>query len=297
MFVIKVDFFYGRVYNVKKRRIHYSFMIRLYSHNIWGNMPKEARISNRNDLIKELICEIKPDFCNFQECNPKTSRAVDNAIQKIIADRYAESNAAHAHENFTPVFYLRERFLELDGGFIVYDGLNDANSKSVTWGLFEDKEDGKKVVVVSTHFWWQFRGDLDNEQRVVNAVQLKVICDKIIEKYGDIAVIVSGDLNSGENAPQSTSGYDAMIANGFVDVRYTAESTADTHTLHSYPVLTEDGTYVAGASEAEGGERERTIDYVFTYGQKPRITSFRVLDDKKARTTSDHCPIVAEFDI
>lgn len=272
-------------------------MIRLYSHNIWGNMPKEARISNRNDLIKELIGEVKPDFCNFQECNPKTSRAVDNAIQKIIADKYAESNSAHAHENFTPVFYLKERFLELDGGFVLLEGLNDANSKSVTWGLFEDKEDGKRVAVVSTHFWWQFRGDIDNEQRVANAVQIKGICDKIIEKYGDIPVIVSGDLNSGENSPQSTSGYDAMIANGFVDARYIAESTTDTHTLHSYPVLTDDGTYVAGASETEGGERERTIDYVFTYTQKPRITSFCVLDDQKARTTSDHSPLVVEFDI
>ena len=33
-------------------------MICLYSHNIWGNMPKEARIANRNDLIRDIILMI-----------------------------------------------------------------------------------------------------------------------------------------------------------------------------------------------------------------------------------------------
>ena len=266
-------------------------MICLYSHNIWGNMPKEARIANRNDLIRDIIFELEPDFCNFQECNPKTSRAVDNAIQKIISEKYAESNAEHAGENFTPVFYKKDRFAELGGGFILFDGLNDANSKSITWGLFEDKKDGKKLAVVSTHFWWQFRGDIDNDQRVANAVQLKDVCDKIAEKYGDIPIIVSGDHNSGENAPQSTSGYDSLIANGFTDVRYTAKCTTDTHTLHEYPILTEAEIYIPG------NKPFRTIDYVFAYGQKLIVTEFSVLADDRARTTSDHCPIVVKFDI
>lgn len=262
-------------------------MIRLYSHNIWGNMPKEARIANRNDLIKDIIFELEPDFCNFQECRPTTSRAVDNAIQKIISEKYAESNAVHANENFTPVFYKRERFNELDGGFIVFEGLNDVNSKSVTWGLFEDKNDGKRLAVLSTHFWWKAVCEADDLQRIDNARKVKEICDTILEKYGEIPIIVSGDLNSSMNRP----GYIAMVENGFTDVRHVAESTVDTHTLHEYPVLTEEEVYIPGDKPF------RTIDYIFTYGQKPRTVSFKVLSDERARTTSDHCPLVAEFDI
>ena len=118
-----------------------------------------------------------------------------------------------------------------------------------------------------------------------------VYCNRIREAYGDIPIIVSGDLNSGENAPQSTSGYDSMIANGFTDVRYTAKCTTDTHTLHEYPILTEAEIYIPG------NKPFRTIDYIFTYGQKPIVTEFSVLADDRARTTSDHCPLVAKFDI
>ena len=266
-------------------------MICLYSQNIWGNMPKGARIANRNDLIKDMIFEIEPDFCNFQECRPITSRSGDSAIQKIIFEKYAESNACHAHENFTPVFYKRDRFTELDGGFVLFEGLNDINSKSITWGLFEDKDDGKRLAVVSTHFWWQSRGEEDFAQRVENAKQLKGVCDRIIEKYGDIPVIVSGDFNSGTIGLQGPSGYDAMVSGGFTDARFVAEKTTDCYTVHDYPILTESGVYIAG------GEPHKTIDYVFTYGKKPGVAEFSVLADDRARTSSDHCPIVVKFEI
>ena len=263
-------------------------MICIYSQNIWGNMPKEARISNRNDLIKDIIFEIEPDFCNFQECNPKTSRAVDNAIQKIIAEKYAEACSEHAHENFTPVFYKKDRFTELDSGFVPFDGLNDINSKSITWGLFEDKNDKTRIAVVSTHFWWKAVDAIDHEQRVANAGQLKGVCDMIIGKYGEIPIIVSGDFNSSMNKP----GYMAMIQNGFIDVRFTAKASTDCHTLHEYPVLTDAGVYVPYESAPN-----KTIDYVFTYGKSVEATSFKVLADARALTTSDHCPILVDFEI
>ncbi len=251
-------------------------------------MPKEARIANRNDLIRDMIFELEPDFCNFQECRPTTSRAVDNAIQKIISEKYAESNVAHAHENFTPVFYKKDRFEELDGGFFVFEGLNDANSKSVTWGLFEDKTDGKRLAVVSTHFWWKATGEVDDLQRIDNAKKVKEICDSIIERYGKIPVIVSGDFNSSMTRP----GYIAMVENGFTDARFVAKNSTKCHTLHAYPILNDEGIYVP-----DGGAPYVTIDFVFTYGKKPVVTEFSVLADDRARTTSDHCPVVAKFDI
>ena len=124
-----------------------------------------------------------------------------------------------------------------------------------------------------------------------NAKQLKGVCDRIIEKYGDIPVIVSGDFNSGTIGPQGPSGYDAMVAGGFTDVRFVAEKTTDCHTVHDYPILTESGVYIAG------GEPNKTIDYVFTYGKKPEVAEFSVLSDDRARTSSDHCPIVVKFEI
>ena len=251
-------------------------------------MPKEARIANRNDIIRDMIFEIDPDFCNFQECRPTTSRAVYNAIQKIISEKYAESNAEHAHENFTPVFYKKDKFTEIDGGFVVFEGLNDANSKSVTWGLFEKKTDGKRLAVVSTHFWWKATGEVDDLQRIDNAKKVKKICDSIIEKHGELPIIVSGDFNSVMTRP----GYIAMVENGFTDARFAAQKSTDCPTLHAYPILNDDGIYVPDSSAPH-----LTIDFVFTYGKKPVVTEFSVLADDRARTSSDHCPLIAKFEI
>jgi endonuclease/exonuclease/phosphatase family metal-dependent hydrolase len=213
---------------------------------------------------------------------------VDNAIQKIIAEKYAEACSEHAHENFTPVFYKKDRFEELDGGFVPFDGLNDINSKSITWGLFEDKNDGKRLAVVSTHFWWKATGEVDDLQRIDNAKKVKEICDSIIERYGEIPVIVSGDFNSSMTRP----GYIAMVENGFTDARFVAKNSTKCPTLHAYPILNDEGIYVP-----DGGAPYVTIDFVFTYGKKPVVTEFSVLADDRARTTSDHCPVVAKFDI
>ncbi len=48
-------------------------MLRVYNQNIWGNMPKEEAVSNRNQLVRSLIRKYQPDFCTLQECNPSTS--------------------------------------------------------------------------------------------------------------------------------------------------------------------------------------------------------------------------------
>ena len=64
-------------------------MIRLYNQNIWGSMPKTEKVANRNRLVYTLIQEYMPDFCTFQECNPKTSRQGEDAMQEILKDSYA----------------------------------------------------------------------------------------------------------------------------------------------------------------------------------------------------------------
>ena len=265
-------------------------MIRLYNQNILGNMPKEVKVANRNSLIADMIAEYRPDFCSFQECNPKTSRVGDTNMVALIAEQYAEACGDHAHENFTPVFYLKERFRQLDGGFLLYEGLNDGRSKSITWALFYDKREDRRLAVVSTHFWWKHRGDEDNEQREENARALGRLCREIFEKY-DVPIIVSGDLNSGYVSEQGPRGYEMMLKEGFVDVRGIAEESTDSHTIHSYPKLSEAGVYTPG------GKPYGTIDYVFTYGKDISVTKFAVLADDRARTSSDHCPLVVDFDL
>ncbi len=263
-------------------------MIRLYNHNIWGNYAENQKIGNRNKLIKKLIFKNEPDFCCFQECNPNTSRKED-PIEALIAERYAEVPTSAAEKNFTPVFYNKERFAMVYSDWIKYSGLNDLDSKSVTRAVFEEKATGKRVAVFSTHFWWKV-GEEHTQWRISNASELKAATEDIIERFG-VPVIISGDLNNGLGAEQDTRPYKKMMRDGFTDIRHVAKVTTDSHTCHAYPEFNENDEYV------NGPEPNFTLDYIMTYGENAlKPLSFAVLTETDALNSSDHCPLIGDFE-
>ncbi len=264
--------------------------IRLYTQNIWGNFPASERIANRNGLIVSLVRRYGPDVCHFQECNPSTSRAAACDIAALLADTYAEASAENAGCNFTPVFYKKDRFEEIESGFVPYEGLNDIQSKSVTWAVLREKASGALLATASTHFWWKHDGEADSLARIANAQKLKEICDMITKKYG-IPVVTSGDLNCGPCSAQGMDGYNELVRLGLRDARYLAEKTTDMHTHHEYPVLKEVGDYVNGKMPV------RTLDHVFVAGVPVAVQAFSVVTEQIALDSSDHCPLITDYEV
>ena len=264
--------------------------IRLYTQNIWGNFPPNQRIANRNALVALLVRQYLPDVCHFQECNPHTSRVGEQDISLLLADVYAEACAENACRNYTPVFYKKDRFEEVESGFEIYEGLNDMGSKSITRAVLREKESGGLLATAATHFWWKHGKDEDTLSRLSNARRLAEICDMITRKYG-IPVVTSGDLNCGPCSAQGMDGYNELVRLGLHDARYLAEQTTDMHTHHDYPVLNEDGIYVNGAMPV------RTLDHVFVAGESVRVRSFAVVTEQTALDSSDHCPLLTDYEL
>jgi len=265
-------------------------MIILYSHNIWNFNPA----GYRNTLTRSMISDFAPDVCTFQECGPQSCRVGNPDIVSLMCDVYSEATPEFADVNYTPVFYKKEKFNLLDKGYLVYDGLNDVNSKSVTWAVLEDKETKKKYAFASTHFWWMARGEEDANQRVENAKQLKSVCEKIIEKY-NIPVIIGGDYNNGKGSEQGDKAHFAMLDMGFRDIRDMAEEkTCEEFTCReAYPVLKEDETF----DKCEVAPHE-CIDYIYVYGDfDVSVKKFHIETNDTALTASDHCPLVGWFDM
>ena len=263
---------------------------RIYNQNIWGNMPPVGRIANRHALIADLITAQAPDVCGFQECNPRTSRAGEDPIdRRMAALGYAEAAAAHAGENFTPLFYKTEKLEEVASGFCPYEGLNDVRSKSYTWAVLRDKENGNRFAAVSTHFWWRWDGEEDDAARLSNVAALLALCKRLTEEYA-LPVIVMGDLNNGAGAPQGDSAYRALLAGGIVDTRAAARAADTGHTCHHYPILGEDGIY------RDGDAPYMTLDHILLWNAEA-LTAHRlaVLRTPAALNSSDHCPMVFEF--
>ncbi len=263
-------------------------MLKLYNHNIWGTYAEDQKVGNRNKLVKNLIFEQKPDFCCFQECNPETFRSGET-IEGLIASLYTEVPTDMGKKNFTPVFYNKERFTVVYSDWIKYSGLNDLDSKSVTRAVLEEKATGKRVAVFSTHFWWK-TGEEHTKWRINNAAELKAAAEDIIARF-NVPVIISGDLNNGLGAPQDTRPYEKMMADGFTDIRHAAGITTDSHTCHDYPKLNENDEYVNGPAPSY------TLDYIMTYGENAlKPLRFEVLRSTDALNSSDHCPLIGEFE-
>lgn len=261
--------------------------VRIFTHNIWN-----YKTYNRNNLIAKLVRKYDADICHFQECGPLTSRANDTAIQKLLSADYAEAYPKMADKNYTPVFYKKDRFSEVDSGYVLFPGKNDADSKSVTWAVLEEIKTGERIAVASTHFWWQCESEEDSLQRVENARCVKEVCDMIEEKY-NLPVIVSGDLNCGINSEQGTAGYDEMVRLGMRDARKFAKETTDCFTWHEYPEFNEEKEIFEN-----GSMPVMTIDHVFVSGNLPiEILKFDVLTEQDALDSSDHCPIISDFNI
>ena len=261
--------------------------MKVYSQNVWNYNPCDYR----NKLISTLINDFEADVCCFQECGPGTTRTGAAPLPELLKENYLEICPEFADRNYTPVFYKTEKYNVIDSGYFLYEGFNDANSKSVTWAVLEDKMTSKKFVIASTHFWWMFRGEEDNLQRLQNVAQLKSFCDEMKSKY-NIPIIIGGDFNNGTNADQGDMPYKKMLEESFCDVRLTAEQTTDLFTHHDYPVLNDAGIYVDGAFP------QRNLDYIFTYGNAViKVRKFEILTTQKALDSSDHCPLLATFEI
>ncbi|MBQ9097678.1 MAG: hypothetical protein IJY55_04710 [Clostridia bacterium] len=265
-------------------------MIKLYDQNVWNVLP----IDNRSVLVRSMVEQFDADFCAFQECGPNTSRTGETPLPVLMSDKYAEVCPEKAGVNYTPVFYKKEKYNVLEADYHVYTGFNDVNSKTLTWGVFEDKETGEKIAIGSTHFWFKNESEIDNQQRIQNANELKEACDYIVAKY-DIPVIVSGDFNNGRNAETGDAPYHYMIEQGFKDIRHIAEETTDGFTYHDYPVLDEEkGIYVNRPDALPFCD----FDFIFIYGpDKIKAKKFEILTSEKALNSSDHCPLLGVFEI
>lgn len=265
--------------------------MRLFDQNIWGNMKSDQRIANRNDLIRDLVISYDPDVVAFQECNPKTSRAPECNVAKKLLFAYDEAASDCADHNFTPLFYHRERVEYLGGGWQLFEGKNDKDSKSFTWALLREKKTDQRVIFLSTHFWWKWESEEDDLQRMANARQLCDFCDALFAKH-PVPILVTGDLNSGAGAHQGEGAYRKMLSLGMRDVRFLAESSTDTFTHHPYPILNEKGVYADGAMPI------KNLDYVFSYKKPPaRMCRFEVVTSQNALDSSDHCPLLFDFEL
>ena len=252
--------------------------------NIWGDyFGNEVEIRDRK--LYNTYKKYSPDIIGFQEVTESWYRS---EIMEKLAEEYTfVGTERFSVLNYTPLVYKTERFSIFEKGWKYYTQIDD-KSKTITWAVLTDKENGKTFAVCNTHFWWMVGAehDLIREQ---NRKELTALMFDLKSKY-NCPVFAFGDLN----CDGTSDVFKKFRENGVTDLFDEAEKRQDITSWHGDPVRGEDGKY--------HGEAEpdipyiKSLDHIIGIGDY-KVTNHAVVIDGDALDASDHSPVYADIEI
>lgn len=268
--------------------------IRVMSSNVWGNTPGGHIVADRCSNLAVVFKRYKPTVLGCQEFSP-LMRDSAHDLSKLIEDTYTEvieKPENHCQNNYTPIFYDRNKVTLGDHGYLYYSGLNDIGSKSASWAVFTLKNCGLSFLFINTHYYWT-NDEPGREARINNTKELTALFDKINQRH--LPTFVTGDFNCCPEEPPIIG----LEEHGFKQARFTAEEpVAPMRSCNDYPALNQDDPdkpfwkYLSEPSDMIN----ESIDHIFVHGNIT-VKRFITVTDKESLNASDHCPIYIDAEI
>lgn len=235
----------------------------------------------RKDSVARFIQRQNIDIVGMQE-------VLHNQLEDLKArlPEYAEVGVGRedgkTQGEYAPIFYKKDRFEVLDSntfwlsqypdsaGFIGWDG---ACTRIATWAKMKDKQSGKILMAINTHF-----DHVGVEARRNGAL---LIIEKIKEIVGDQPAVLTGDFNVNEQS----EAYQTITTNSFIlkDAhKVAAKREGVDYTFHDFGRLS-------------SGELEK-IDFVFVTPQIKVESSYIPQEGKTVgKFLSDHNPVITRL--
>ena len=258
--------------------------LRIMTSNIWGdyfgNPPHE-----REDLLADVFLRYLPDALAMQEVTPNWWKS--RLFERLKGEYVVVEGDGPDQTNYIPLLYRPARLELIDGGWQLYHGKLD-RSKGFTWGVFKDKETGKKFVGYSTHFWYK-GSDESNYIRTVNAEKLMAKLTELQKKY-DCPVVGGGDFNCNV----SSDPFKLMAEFGFESAQEIAEIASPECSHHGDPKRGDDGK-CHGQPRPENNVKAYSIDHLVVYKPRIRLLGEYVILDQDALDATDHSPIFTDI--
>lgn len=241
--------------------------MKLITLNIWGGHVKEGLLA----FVKQ---QKDVDFLCLQEVYhraPYRTSTDDKPICLDILDKMAEELPQH-YFFFRPVvnnayglaIFVKKEIELLNEGEVVihenphYPGKGPTHQRNLQW--VECGFQGKKFVVINTHFLWNGAGKGDSEDRIQQSKRVKDFLDSL-----SIPKVLCGDFNLRPDT-NSIKILEKNMRNLVTDHQISSTRTS------LYP------------------KAERFADYVLV-SEDVMVDDFKVLPDE----VSDHSPLFMEF--
>lgn len=261
-------------------------VLRFMSHNMWC-LP----LYNRKELLVQIYRENMPDVLCLQEV---TYVIHNQGFLEAIGDEYVPVIPKQGeYFNNTPILYKKTTFDLVESGWHLFDGKNNADTKSITWAVLCRKSDSALIGVCSAHFWWEAASYEDDCAREYDAQQSLAYVNYIRHKY-KAPVIFGGDLNCKIGSPA----YNCLVANGGMDARIAAKDfTKRINTWHDFPPFDKE-TCLYSEGGLPSGTHLDAIDHIFVFGKDSLdVECLEVVDGQTALVASDHLAMYIDFEI
>ena len=244
-------------------------ILKAMSFNVWVS----GKSVERNERVLSIIRNYFPDTIGFQEVDPVWLSTINAGLKDQYAWVGEGRNGGNSGE-YNPIFYKKEIFNLIESGTKWLSDTPNTPSKVTesslnrvyTYALLERKSDGKRVMVVNTHF--------DHTSATAREKQADILV-AYLKTITDYPIVLTGDFNC-----DSSSGAYSKIVKNYVtnssDIADTKINKAATFTNY--------------------GSSNKIIDFVFVSPKGIAVTSYKVCNEMiNGDFPSDHHPVLIEY--
>lgn len=251
--------------------------VTVMSYNVYIAGVGKKSPENRTPLVVKTIKEQAPDSFGLQEADIDWIKRISSELPEYAWVGKGRDDGAEGGE-FSPVFYLKDKYNLIDSGTFWLSETPDTPSKGwdamykrvCTWAELEEKETGKRYVHMNAH--------MDHMGSKARENGAKLIAEKAAAF--EIPVVLTGDFNTEEG----TDAYSTIVSAGFMDTKYVAKETMSVGTYHNF-----------GMKNVEK-KSASPIDFIFVSYAKASVESYKVLVGKvDGAYSSDHYPVVSKM--
>jgi endonuclease/exonuclease/phosphatase family metal-dependent hydrolase len=260
----------------------------IMSFNIRNGRANDGENSwrNRRSLVSGVIREYDPDVLGLQEA----FRFQLDQLGKDLThySEVGEGRGGGTADEYSAIFYHSDRFDLLDSGTFWLSDTPEVVSKHwghhhyriCTWAHLKDRNTGAAFYVFNTHF------DHQSQRARVNSARL--IRQRIAERTTGDPVILTGDMNAGEDNPAI-----AVLKGVAKEQGGVAEPMVDTFRV-IHPDAREVGTGNGGYQGRTSGAK---IDYILVGAGIETLEASIDQQPRDGRYPSDHYPVIATLRI
>jgi endonuclease/exonuclease/phosphatase family metal-dependent hydrolase len=243
----------------------------------WGNLIKGTGSDKRAKLFAQQINDQMPDVLGVQEINSDWVAKMEEFLPQYgyygvkrggdDGEKYSEMNG---------IFYLKEKFELLESNTFWLSDTPDVESKHTdaacyricSYVILKNKTTGKVFAHFNTHF-----DHVSESAQELGGNLVSQRAKDVISSYGEIPIVITGDLNQYSDAP----GCVALEKNGYFNANKTVDNGDNMLTYNGW------------TNDTEG----RPIDYIFV-NNSFSASEYRVITETGSKTNvSDHYMIMA----